>query len=469
MPQVAVHGRVRRVKSASGTVFRAYQLCKSSLGLDFHVVQTLLQRSWGVLAGVVMLVLIPYTLTPQQQGYYFTFAGLLGLQIFFELGLNQAVTVIVSREVAHLSVAEGALRGERSHVDRVRSVIGLLRRWYAVAAVLFAIAAAAVGYFMFRRFGSLPTVDWAGPWLAMVVLAAVNLFVSPLLAVIEGLGRVGQVARLRLVQAVVGNVLAWLLLLAGAGLWAAAAPAAVAAVGSLLWLRAGSSSLGVLHDATPVPPAHAVDWRREIFPFQWRLAVSWICGYLLFQIYAPLAFTQLGAVAAGQLGISLAIFNAIQAVGISWINARTPQIAGMVARKDCRLEQTFRSALLPSTAFVTLAACTVLVLVPVGWAYDVALVDRLAGLPTLACMAVTTAVNTAVYAAATYLRAHGSEPMLPVSVVAAVLTLAGVIAASFHSTLLMMLAQAVVTVCVALPWTLKLLRAQRAASQTATP
>jgi hypothetical protein len=95
------------------------------------------------------------------------------------------------------------------------------------------------------------------------------------------------------------------------------------------------------------------------------------------------------------------------------------------------------------------------------------LVDRLATLPTLACMAVTTAVNTAVYAAATYLRAHGNEPLLPVSVVAAALTLAAVTLASFHSTFLMMLSQAVVTVLLALPWTLKLLRDQRAAPAAA--
>lgn len=440
---------------------------KTLLGLDFHVIQTLLQRSWNVLAGVVMLIIIPYTLTPQQQGYYFTFTGLLGLQIFFELGLNQVVTVTVSREVAHLTVADGALTGERSHVDRVRSVVSLLRRWYAVAATLFAVAAAAIGYLMFRRFGSLPLIDWAGPWLAVVVLTAVNLFVSPLLAVIEGLGRVGHIARLRLVQAICGNGLAWLLLVAGAGLWAAAAPAAVAAVGSLLWLRAGRNSLGVLHDDTRVPAAHAIDWRREILPFQWRIAVSWICGYLLFQIYAPLAFMQLGAVAAGQLGISLAIFNAIQAVGISWINARVPQISRMIARKDQLLEQTFRSALVPSTGFVTLAAFAVLLMVYAGRSFDLVLVDRLATLPTLACMAVTTAVNTAVYAAATYLRAHGNEPMLPVSVVTAALTLAAVTLASFHSTFLMMLSQAAVTVFLALPWTLKLLRDQRAAPAAA--
>lgn len=440
---------------------------KILLGLDFHVIQTLLQRSWSVLAGVVMLIIIPYTLTPHQQGYYFTFTGLLGLQIFFELGLNQVVTIIVSRDVAHLSVAEGALMGERNHVDRVRSVVSFLRRWYAVAAALFAFVAAGIGYIMFRRFGSLPMIEWAGPWLAVVVLTAVNLFVSPLLAVIEGLGRVGHIARLRLLQAIFGNGLAWLLLVAGAGLWAAAAPAAVAAIGSLLWLRASRNSLGVLHDDTPVPAAHTIDWRREVLPFQWRIAVSWMCGYLLFQVYSPLAFMHIGPVAAGEIGISLAIFTAIQAVGVSWINAKTPQIAMLVSRKDPMLSQVFRSAVVPSTAFVTLAACSILLLVHVGHAFGVGLVGRLAALPTLACMAVTTAVNTAVYAAATYLRAHGNEPMLPVSVVAAALTLAAVILASFRSTFLMMLAQAAVTVFIALPWTLKLLRDQRAAPAAA--
>ena len=45
-----------------------------------------------------------------------------------------------------------------------------------------------------------------------------------------------------------------------------------------------------------------VDWRTEIWPFQWRLAVSWLCGYFTFQLFNPILFAVRGPIEAGQMG-----------------------------------------------------------------------------------------------------------------------------------------------------------------------
>ena len=68
-----------------------------NLGLNYHVLTTLLFRGWSIAAGGATLLLLPIFLDATEQGYYYTFTYVLALQIFFELGLNQVVTQFVMR------------------------------------------------------------------------------------------------------------------------------------------------------------------------------------------------------------------------------------------------------------------------------------------------------------------------------------------------------------------------------------
>jgi hypothetical protein len=178
------------------------------LHFDFHVLQVLLQRGWGIVAGFVTVLLVPLVLGSVEQGYYYTFASLLALQVFFELGFNVVVTQLVGHEAARLQIDEnGRVSGDAVSAARMGSLLRLLWRWYLVAALLFASIVSSAGFFFFERQGSLPAREWAGAWLLLVVLTAVNLFFSPRLAVLEGIGRVGQVARMRLLQSIISFVL----------------------------------------------------------------------------------------------------------------------------------------------------------------------------------------------------------------------------------------------------------------------
>ncbi len=45
-----------------------------------------------------------------------------------------------------------------------------------------------------------------------------------------------------------------------------------------------------------------ISWRREVWPFQWKIAVSWLCDYFIFQLFTPVLFAFRGPVEAGQDG-----------------------------------------------------------------------------------------------------------------------------------------------------------------------
>jgi hypothetical protein len=424
-------------------------------GLDFHVLVTLLFRGWAVIAGGATVLLLPLWLSPTAQGYYFTFASLLTVQVFFELGLNQIVVQLVSHEMAHLTnTADGRLTGEELHLSRLSSLAKMLRRWYVAAALMFALVGAIVGTVFFSQRGTEPASQWLGAWLVLVVATAVNLWRSPGLAVMEGCGRVGQVARLRLVQSVLGYASLWLALLAGAGLWAATAVPIVSAVCTNYWLKSQGSMLYWLSGRS-MDVQHQLHWRQDVFPLQWRIALSWISGYLIFNLFTPVVFSRQGPVEAGRLGMALTVFSAISIVGMSWVNAKAPDFTMHIARGERReLDTLFKSLFVRSTSVIALASIG---LVLVAWFYNQrgsSLIMRLAAPEILGLLAVITIVNSMVFAMAVYMRAHREEPMLVQSVFVGLLMACVVYWDPTISVFTMMLAYLLITLLIGFPWTL---------------
>jgi hypothetical protein len=426
-----------------------------SLGIDFDVAFTLLLRTWSVIAGAITLVLLPRYFNPDQQGYYYTFASLLALQVFFELGLSQVIIQLVGHQAAHLNFQEdGTLTGSPERLAWLGGIITLLRRWYVVASSLFLVIASLAGVIFFNRHGSvLPTSEWAPAWVATVALTAVNLYFSPQLAVAEGTGQVGQVARLRLIQSMAGYISLWILLVVGTGLWAAVAVPFMSACATIFWLNARKSWL-----TTRFSGSSPVSWRRDIFPLQWRIALSWACGYLIFSLFTPVVFATHGAVEAGRIGMAMTVFTAVTALGMSWINAKFPSLVMHVSRNEsAELNLLFRKVALRSTTTTGLVGFLIVALAALGTHYGIEAVQRISTPGTLISIAAASTINTMIYAAAVYMRAHREEPMLPVSVVSALLTLLIVVLLK-ENVQYMMLGYAAITGFVTLPWTLFLYR-----------
>ncbi|MEI6225656.1 MAG: hypothetical protein WCS72_12925 [Deltaproteobacteria bacterium] len=424
-------------------------------GLDFHVLTTLLLRSWQIVAGGVMILFLPVWLTKVAQGYYYTFASLVALAVFFELGLHVVVTQLVGHERAHLTFGlDGALSGDPRHLDRLASLARLLRRWYRVASALFFLGVGAAGLLFFSRNPALPPREWVAPWLLLVAAASGILYFSPILAFVEGLGRVGQVARMRAIFSVLGYLAMWTALSLGGSLWSVWILPAITVAGTAYWLLRHDRALPGLA-ARPVAPAtERIRWREEILPLQWRIGVTWASNYVILNLFTPVIFAHQGAVEAGRVGLAFSVFNAVQLLGMSWIHARTPTLTALVASGDrTALNRTFRAATARSTVFV-LAAATGIVLAVWGLrVLGLPIAARIADLPVLACIGTVSVANTLIYAASTYMRAHKREPTLVTSAVGAVLIGSMILLVTPHGILPAMILYVLVTVGVLLTWT----------------
>ena len=168
---------------------------------------------------------------------------------------------------------------------------------------------------------------------------------------------------------------------------------------------------------------------KEIFPYQWKIALSWMSGYFIFQLFNPVLFATEGAKVAGQMGMTLTVLNAINALSMNWITTKVPLFSRLIELKDYfNLDKIFNKTVWQETS-ICLGLLIVYVLgveflryFQIGFHGNLIGERFLAFLPmVLMCLPVFT--NQFVFSVATYLRCHKKEPFLIQSLVMGVLTM----------------------------------------------
>ena len=81
------------------------------IGVDQAILFTGLARIVQAIGGLVVVVLVTKKLTNIEQGYYFTFASILAIQIFFELGFNNILSQYVAHEAINIRLEENEFVG----------------------------------------------------------------------------------------------------------------------------------------------------------------------------------------------------------------------------------------------------------------------------------------------------------------------------------------------------------------------
>lgn len=390
------------------------------MGMDRAVLYTLTGRAWSLLSGVVTLLFVAKYLTPGEQGYYYTFASLIALQILFELGMSIVVVQFASHEMAHLSWVEmDMLEGDAIAKSRLRSLTALILKWYSTISVLIVLLILPIGW-VFLAVDQQTTINWQFSWILLVITAAANIFLMPFLSLLEGCGRVTEVARLRIYQSVIGSLAAWVLLAYGGGLLALPAMNLGFAITVFIWLWQTKKIFFINLFSKTVPFA-TVKWKTEIWPFQWRIAISWLSGYFIFQLFTPILFAYHGAVKAGQMGMSISIANALLGIAIAWMNTKAPGFGSLIAKKDyVNLDRVFALTLSRSLVVMVLIGVALCIVNYYIHTEEMQFAYRILDPFAFLLLMVGTVFAYVTYAQAAYLRAHKEEPFMLISIISAV-------------------------------------------------
>ena len=410
---------------AAANRFRALvQTILRMFGIDRAIAYTLIGRGWGVLSGPLTIVMIARFLRPEEQGFYYTFGSVIALNIFFELGLTYVLLQFASHEKAHLEwTPAGTLAGSELSKTRLAALLKLALRWYVVAASLILLLVLPGGIVFFSRYSAASaTIAWRVPWIWLATASALNLLASPLFAVLEGCGKVAEMALMRVGQNIVANLGLWLALLCRGSLFAGPILETARLAFALTWLVVSYGHFFRALLQTDVAKA-PFNWWTEVWPFQWRIALSWLSGYFIFQLFNPVLFASHGPVVAGQMGMSVNICTAIGGVCMAWMSTKASPLGVLVAKRQWQaLDDIFFKTLWRSLLVLACGAVSLYTFVVVLHLCHIPLSKRVLPPIPFAFLLISTVLNHIVFCQAQYLRSHKAEPLLWPSIIMAVLT-----------------------------------------------
>jgi len=379
------------------------------LAVDEAVFYGLLARGWRAIGGFVSILLIARFLSPETQGYYYTFQSLIALQVFVELGLYVVVVNVASHEWAKLNVGtDGAIVGDTAALSRLVSFGRKLSSWYGIATLVFIVLVAPGGALLLGRPGTAQA--WLAPWLVCVLMQAALLWTMPFLALLEGCNQVVALQRFQFWQSVLSNLVLWICLASGASLWSVAALLGMQAAAVIYYL-------GVRRSAFFAPfwrPASGprLDWKREVWPMQWRLAIQGVVNYFIYSLYTPVIFHYQGSVEAGRFGMTWQAFNILQTIGLTWVQTRVPKFGVMIAQRNFSgLDVLWRHVTFLATGMFALAMVMFLLFVWSLNLFDFGLGQRFLAPQIMLLLLPIGVLATWVQCAAFYWRAHKTEPL----------------------------------------------------------
>lgn len=393
------------------------------IGINRAIGFSLLARGWQIIAGPVTMLLVAHYFNLAQQGFYYTFSSVLALQVVFELGLAFVITQFASHEFTVLSWGTaGQVHGDQKAINRFHAILRRSVIWYGGVALLMALFVLPAGLLFFSSHEMVDyAVSWQAPWVALVLAASAYLPIVPVLAAIEGSGQVARVSRLRLIQGVCASVTVWAAIAGGAGLYAAGVTFAVNVIVGYGWIARNYPALlsAIRHEKKEEQQSTSFSWKHEVWPMQWRIAVSWISGYLIFQLFTPILFYYHGPAMAGKMGMSLVIANMLNSVALVWLQANTPVMAQSVARGDWQmLDRVFTQVFWQSVAVSLAGSFLVLAGLKIFSAYP--LVQRMLPLSDMVYLLMAFSLSHVIGALAHYLRMHKREPFMFLSVFGAI-------------------------------------------------
>lgn len=379
-------------------------------GVDRPVFYVALGRGWSLFSGPVTILLVTHFFSAKVQGYYYTFGSVVALQVFLELGFSQCIVQFASHEFAHLRFQPGgALEGDARAKSRLISLGRLSLKWYGVMALLVIIGLGAGGYLFFSLKHD-PTVSWVWPWWSLCAATGVVLTILPIGALLEGCNQLAFIYGLRTLVGALGGLILWLALWSGAGLYAGAitvltSVAVTAAAFAWRWR-------GLLAELWRAPHGEAISWRREIWPFQWRIAISWLSGYFIFNFFTPVLFYFHGPVVAGQMGVTMQLINSLNALAYAWTGTKAPRFGMLISKREfTELDRLFFKSTAQSVGVCAvggLALLAGLIFVQAHFAMGA----RFLGVGPTSLLVLATVVNQIIYGHAVYLRAHKREPLM---------------------------------------------------------
>lgn len=368
-------------------------------------------RILQVFIQLAVILLIANYFSSVQLGYYYVLNSYAGLSVFFELGITFVVMQTAAHEGASLSKEDFYTSNHK--VQRLASLFNFALKWFTVTSLLFILFITCTAGFFFSGKAA-DSVNWKFPLFILTLAISISLFINGLYSFFEGCRFIYEVSVLKITQNLLFIVLFFLFLVNGAGLFAYGLSFITSIAITLIILTRLQLFKVIKNIFKHRMNEIRLNWMKDIFPLQWRFALSTISGFFIFQIMNLFTFKYQGAIISGKLGLTLSIVNGLTTVSMVWFGSRAPLLASMVAnRRIENFQALFNKTLLSSIL-------THLLLAMFFFAFKFYFIDnlklffanKLLDNVTIAILILNTFINIIIFGIATYCRSNRQEPFL---------------------------------------------------------
>lgn len=385
--------------------------------INKDLINTGINQLWRLISGPLILIFIPLFLTPQIQGYWYTFTSLSALSVFADLGFSNIVLQFSAHEFAFLKFDNKYnISGDEMHHKKLASFFAFTIKWALLMIVIVFPVIMIIGIIMFKKENV--HTQWLIPWIIYLIGAAISFFNTTILSFIEGCNQVAISQKIRFNVAIVNSTVILICLYLRLNLYALAIAMLLSAC--LIFFYFIKTFKNLIIGLFKQSRKYHYSWKKEFFSLLWKYAISFSSGYFIFQIYTPLMFQFKGSIEAGKVGISMSLWTAIFNISYIWVTASNPKINILISRRKWeKADNMFKKRLILTIGTFILGFLTAFSILIV-FKGKIKLLDRFLSLVPMLCLAISWFLQTIIDGIATYLRAHKKEPFVMLSLVSAV-------------------------------------------------
>ncbi len=369
------------------------------------------------LFALITLYFITQYLSPEDQGWYYTFLSLSALIYLFDFGLSSALIHISAIKFTKYKWKKnGLIDGEDA--NSFQDFINLSFFKYLRLSLYYFLILFPFGIYYFSESNDLQYFFWIIPWIIHCLVASLNLLCLPFLSIVEGSGNIKEIYTLRIFHISLGTLLCCLLIYFNYPLIAPSMVLLSLFLVTFLWL--------VFYRKNNLPKFsftnNKYEWEKDTKIFKNKIGITFLGAYLVAQIYTPILFYFENSTVAGQFGLSLAIANMLGLISNSWITVNIPSMTKAITEKEYAFfSHLFKKSFFQSSIFIIFATFITIILYILFDGYNI--INRVVEYYNFIGILVIIIMNHFISAIVIYLRCFKEEPLVVIHFICSVLTL----------------------------------------------
>lgn len=370
----------------------------------------------------ITLLLVVINLNPAEQGYYYAFLSILAFQVIAEFGFNAGIMHFISAEWPFLHKKNGLIFGADESLNRFFSLIKIGYKWTFFSAIIAVLILGSIGEFFILPIKD-QAVNWLVPW-RLSCLALLLVFLSQFLkSICEAMSDVASSQKSSMYGVMLSSFVVWIGLSLGIGLYAIPISITINSLVVLVYLMIRLKPILMQSIFFRINKSK-VGWHSEFLPHQYKIGISWVCGFIMFQSFVLFIFKFQGPIEAGKAGVLMQLYSLVNTFGLAWIINAGPRFGEYWAKNEKNkiqklVFQTIKKALITSI-FASIACLSVLVVMKNFWPDIFSRVGSISNFLILSCAAVILQFGNVFTSAVRYQK---KEPFLKNSLFGAALIL----------------------------------------------